>query len=162
MNVTLFYNLYSNGGASSTSNLETFSDVDIDDFNKTNFKTMIDQETQDNNLENTTEFLMDVEEMFENPTISLANRTKRQTPETLVGEKKGIYVSCHNAGGFTSSRQRWWYIALANCDTKGTGGIDVRFRFRMTNGAVGDFWSEHFSADEMCKLWFMSNDFVII
>lgn len=123
---------------------------------------MIDQETQDNNLENTTEFLMDVEEMFENPTISLANRTKRQTPETLVGEKKGIYVSCHNAGGFTSSRQRWWYIALANCDTKGTGGIDVRFRFRMTNGAVGDFWSEHFSADEMCKLWFMSNDFVII
>lgn len=142
-------------GSSSTSNLESFTDVEIDEFNKTspNFKTMIfDQGTQDNELENTTEFLADVEEMFDLPKFLLLNRTKRQSATGEASEKRRIYVSCHNAGGFTSSRQRWWYIALANCDTKGSGGIDVRFRFRMTNGAVGDFWSEHFSADEMCKL----------
>jgi hypothetical protein len=136
--------------SSSSSHLENFTDLEIDDFNKTspNYKTMIfDQEAQDNNLENTTEFMMDVEEMFEDPS-SIVNRTKRQT-ESQGTEKKTIYVSCHNAGGFTSSRQRWWYIAFANC---GNGkGIDVRYKFRMTNGAVGDFWSEHFSADEMCK-----------
>ncbi|CRL08386.1 CLUMA_CG021397, isoform A [Clunio marinus] len=60
-----------------------------------------------------------------------------------------VYVTCHNAGGFTSARQRWWYIALANCGN--AKGMDVRFKFRMTNGPPGDFWHEHFSADEMCK-----------
>lgn len=29
--------------------------------------------------------------------------------------------------------------------------MDVRFKFRMTNGALGDIWHEHFSADEMCE-----------
>jgi hypothetical protein len=144
----------SSSETSSSSHLENFADLEIDDFNKTspNFKSMVfDQEAQDNNLENTTEFMMDVEEMFEDASSTMfINRTKRQADSQGNNEKKTIFVSCHNAGGFTSSRQRWWYIALANC---GNGkGIDVRYKFRMTNGAVGDFWSEHFSADEMCKL----------
>lgn len=135
--------------------IDNFTDVDIEDFNSTipGFKTMVyDQEAQDNNLENTTDFKMDVEEMFDELIGSNSNRTKRQAfPRLFDTEKKqSILVSCHNAGGFTSSRQRWWYIALANCGSK--KGMDVRFKFRMTNGALGDFWHEHFSADEMCKI----------
>lgn len=139
--------------SSTTFSIGNFTDVDIEDFNTTisDFKTMIyDQESQDNNLENTTDFKLDVEEMFEGIGSS-ANRTKRQAfPRLFDTEKKqSILVSCHNAGGFTSSRQRWWYIALANCGSN--KGMEVRYKFRMTNGALGDFWHEHFSADEMCK-----------
>lgn len=139
--------------SSTTIGVDNFTDVDIEDFNSTipGYKTMVyDQEAQDNGLENTTDFKMDVEEMFDE-FIGNSNRTKRQTfPRIYDTEKKQtIYVSCHNAGGFTSSRQRWWYIALANCGSN--KGMDVRFKFRMTNGALGDFWHEHFSADEMCK-----------
>lgn len=145
---------YSTDMSSSTAfTLFNFTDVDIEDFNSTNYKTMVyDQESQDNNLENTTDFITDVEEMFDSIDIQSSNRTKRQTfPKIFDSEKKQtIFVSCHNAGGFTSSRPRWWYIALSNCGS--TKGMDVRFKFRMTNGALGDVWHEHFSADEMCKL----------
>lgn len=104
--------------SSTTFGFENFTEVDIEDFNSTitGYKTMIyDQETQDNNLENTTEFKREVEEMFED-TGNQSIRTKRQTfPRILEQEKKQtIYISCHNAGGFTSSRQRWWYIALVS------------------------------------------------
>lgn len=137
-----------------TFSMENFTDVDFEDFNATSpgYKTMIyDQETQTNNLENTTDFKLEVEEMFDDPDSQTSNRTKRQTFPHLfdVDRKQMIYVSCHNAGGFTSARQRWWYIALANCGS--TKGMEVRYKFRMTNGAIGDFWHEHFSADEMCK-----------
>lgn len=75
-------------------------------------------------------------------------------PESLKHfetEKSGtVTVICHNVGGFTSSRQRWWYIAVANCGSN--KGMDIRYKFKMTNGATGDFWHEHFSADEMCKI----------
>lgn len=140
---------YSTDMSSSTVfTLFNFTDVDIEDFNSTNYKTMVyDQESQDNNLEKT-----DVEEMFDSIDIQSSNRTKRQVfPNIYDKEKKQtVFVSCHNAGGFTSSRPRWWYIALANCGS--TKGMDVRFKFRMTNGPLGDVWHEHFSADEMCKL----------
>ena len=86
--------------------------------------------------------------MFENDNL---NRTKRQALPRFFeqSKKQTIIVSCHNTGTFTSARQRWWYIALANCGS--SKGIDVKFKFKMTNGQPGDFWHEHFSADEMCK-----------
>lgn len=149
--------------SSTTFSLDNFTDVDIEDFNMTNidYRTMVhDQETQDNELENTTDFRSDVEEMFDDPDVSNSNRTKRQAafPHMYDGERKQtIFVSCHNAGGFTSARQRWWYIALANCGSN--KGMEVRYKFRMTNGALGDFWHEHFSADEMCK--FHNNLFIV-
>lgn len=96
---------------STTFSIENFTDVDIEDFNSTSpdFKTMsFDQETQDNNLENTTDFRADVEEMFDEVENTGSNRTKRQA---FMGDRKqAIFVSCHNAGGFTSARQRWWYM----------------------------------------------------
>ena len=133
----------------------TFTDVDIENFNFTDsdYKTLIyDQSSQDNNLENTTEYRADVEEMFENDNL---NRTKRQALPRFFDQnkKQTIIVSCHNTGTFTSARQRWWYIVLANCGSN--KGIDVKFKFKMTNGPPGDFWHEHFSADEMCKLQFI-------
>lgn len=142
---------FSSTDSSSTAHgSENFTDVDIEDFKTMNidFRTMAyDQASQDNNLENSTEFRNYVEEMFGG--IG-SNRTKRQTPRLAEGDRKQtIFVTCHNAGGFKSARQRWWYIVLANCGS--TKGMDVRYKFRMTNGALGDFWHEHFSADEMCK-----------
>lgn len=132
--------------ASSTTEDLNFTDVDIENFNSTgsDFKTLVfDQNSEDNNLENTTEYRIDVEEMFEG-----SNRTKREI-RNYERERRQLIVSCHNTGGFTSARQRWWYIAIANCGSN--KGIDVRYRFKMTNGPPGDFWHEHFSADEMCK-----------
>lgn len=101
--------------SSTTFGIENFTDVDIEDFNSTipGFKTMVyDQEAQDNNLENSTDFKVDVEEMFDEVEQNGSNRTKRQvlTRSYDDDQKARIYVSCHNAGGFTSARQRWWYM----------------------------------------------------
>lgn len=30
-------------------------------------------------------------------------------------------------------------------------GIDINYQILMTNGPPGDYWQEHFSADEFCK-----------
>ena len=137
-------------------NIENFfgndSDVEtgFENHNGSNiYKTnLFDQEVFENNLENNTEYKTDVEEMFDGENKTRIRRAA--VPKLFDSEKKGtIIVTCHNAGGFTSSRQRWWYIALANCGS--TKGIDVKYKFRMTNGPLGDFWHEHFSADEMCK-----------
>lgn len=107
-----------------------------------------------NRLENDTGFQVDVEELFA-PESSTEHsngsdvRVRRSIP-LWSREKTGtIIVSCSNAGGFTTVRERWWYIAIANCGSD--KGIDIKYRFRMTNGPPGDFWHEHFSADEMCE-----------
>jgi hypothetical protein len=106
--------LNSNDMTSTTSGIENFTDIDIEDFDASGsgYKT-IDQETQDdNNLENTTDFRVDVEEMFDEVENMGSNRTKRQIfMRSYEGDRKQtIYVSCHNAGGFESKRSRWWYM----------------------------------------------------
>jgi hypothetical protein len=114
-----------------TPSTENFTFVDIEDFNMTNpiFRTMLfDQETQENNMENNTSyFRSEVEEMFDelDPQNS-SSRTKRQTLSRIFEpeRKQLFYISCHNAGGFTSVRPRWWYIALASCGSK--KGMDVK------------------------------------
>lgn len=105
-----------------------------------------------NRLENDTSFKDEVEELFSESSTENNVRVRRSVP--LLGrENTGtIIVSCSNAGGFTSVRERWWYIAVASCGSD--KGIDIKYRFRMTNGPPGDFWHEHFSADEMCKSLF--------
>lgn len=105
----------------------------------------------ENDLENGTEFINDVEELFASTNDDDSdNRMRRDVG--LNGFKKEnrgtVMVTCSNVGGFTSSRERWWYIAIANC--RSNKGLDIKYRFRMTNGPFGDFWHEHFSADEMC------------
>uniref|UniRef100_A0A182PW69 Uncharacterized protein n=1 Tax=Anopheles epiroticus TaxID=199890 RepID=A0A182PW69_9DIPT len=108
-----------------------------------------------NLLENSTDYRLLVEQLFpqadvigENDASSNGTRVPRAAAPSTGKFETRLIVSCSNFGSFTSSRERWWYIAIANCD--GTGkGLDVKYRFRMTNGPPGDFWHEHFSADEM-------------
>uniref|UniRef100_A0A182JN44 Uncharacterized protein n=1 Tax=Anopheles atroparvus TaxID=41427 RepID=A0A182JN44_ANOAO len=114
-----------------------------------------------NLLENSTDFRFLVEQLFpdgegssalwrEEPSEANGTmRERRAAPGTGSSRYDNrLIVSCSNFGSFTSSRERWWYIAIANCDGNGRG-LDVKYRFRMTNGPPGDFWHEHFSADEM-------------
>lgn len=116
----------------------------------------------ENKLENTTEYRMDVEEMFQKldnrrPIREVNNNNSERTskPEKLTPFKRRstretLIVRCHNAGTFFSARERWWYIAISNCGND--KGLDISYRFKMTNGQPGDFWSEHYSADEMRML----------
>lgn len=108
----------------------------------------------ENELENTTEYKLDVEELFEpskanellgdNVRVSRQRRSPFKLPQR--GTRETFIVKCHNAGSFVSSRERWWFIAISNCNSN--KGLDVKYKFKMTNGKSGDFWHEHFSADE--------------
>ncbi|CAH1099536.1 unnamed protein product [Psylliodes chrysocephalus] len=60
--------------------------------------------------------------------------------------RRGRTVTCHNARRFRSSRERWWFIVISNCN--GAKGINIKYKILMTNGPPGDYWHEHFSADE--------------
>lgn len=117
----------------------------------------------ENVLENTTDYKKDVEELFEPPKRMEhsgeddieTTRHRRSNPSNYHPTRTTYIVRCHNAGSFISSRERWWFIAIANC---GNGkGLDVKYRFKMTNGETGDFWHEHFSADERRKLLILQN-----
>lgn len=72
------------------------------------------------------------------------------TPE-LSGcvEDEDAIIRCSSYRRFRSSRPRWWFIALADCSSK--TGINVSYWISLTNGPHGNFWKEHFSADEFCK-----------
>lgn len=115
----------------------------------------------ENMLENTTEYKQDVEELFEPPkrierleSDIETSRQRRSNPSYPHPNRATYIVRCHNAGSFISSRERWWFIAVANCGN--SKGLDVKYRFKMTNGASGDFWQEHFSADERRKFPILS------
>lgn len=109
----------------------------------------------ENNLENSTEYRSDVEEMFQKldsrrpirQAGATSPRSEQIGPILRRKKRETLQVRCHNAGTFFSARERWWYIAVSNCG--GDKGLDITYRFKMTNGQPGDFWSEHYSADEM-------------
>ncbi|CAL8118713.1 unnamed protein product [Orchesella dallaii] len=62
--------------------------------------------------------------------------------ETITSTK----LVCTAKRNFRSARERWWFITVASCNN--TRGLDVKYKFRMSNGFKGDYWYEHFSADE--------------
>lgn len=103
-----------------------------------------------NSLENTTEYRKEVEELFESNAKESSVRqsaSSQRFSRRNRGTRETWLVRCHNGGKFSSARQRWWYIAISNCGSD--KGLDITYRFKMTNGPEGDFWSEHYSADEM-------------
>ncbi|KAK7868393.1 hypothetical protein R5R35_013680 [Gryllus longicercus] len=67
-------------------------------------------------------------------------------------------VSCSDQTTFLLARRRWWYIAASHCNS--SVGIYLKFKLRMTNGNEGDFWHEHFSADELYILPILMSFFV--
>lgn len=106
----------------------------------------------ENELENTTEYKSLVEELFEPPKKDdeEIRRHRRSNPFKYARSRESFIVKCHNAGSFISSRERWWFIAISNCNSD--KGLDIKYKFKMTNGKTGDFWHEHFSADERREL----------
>lgn len=68
--------------------------------------------------------------------------------EPTKPRKSNRKVICRHSRRFRSSRERWWFIAVSNCN--GTRGIDVNYKILMVNGPTDDYWHHHFSADEFC------------
>lgn len=104
-------------------------------------------------------------------TIRLSPIKKRSVPTKAAKtsrKKSGRFINCHNARRFRSARERWWFIAVSNCKAAKVHpaklilskkleiilfkGIDLNYQLLMTNGPPGDYWREHFSADEFCML----------
>ncbi|XP_054711897.1 transmembrane protein 145-like [Uloborus diversus] len=56
------------------------------------------------------------------------------------------WIHCHSRRTFQSRRERWWFIAISNCDSK--QGLFMRYRITMTNDEH-NLWFKHFSADEL-------------
>ncbi|KAJ1520514.1 hypothetical protein ONE63_003637 [Megalurothrips usitatus] len=69
-------------------------------------------------------------------------RGRKQAPAVV----RRHILTCHNVRRFRSARERWWFLAISNCNA--SKGLNVHYRFLMTNGQPGDYWHEHFSADE--------------
>lgn len=153
--VTTTSSVWEAEGSGSGAYEEISLDTDADVFNATEEGfILLARDSNDglftgNRLENDTSFRADVEELFSESSTEDNIRVRRSISLFSRENTGTIIVSCSNAGGFTSVRERWWYIAIANCGSD--KGIDIKYRFRMTNGPPGDFWHEHFSADEMCK-----------
>ncbi|XP_064470487.1 transmembrane protein 145-like [Ornithodoros turicata] len=61
-----------------------------------------------------------------------------------IGEGKMFY-KCVAQRRFRSVRERWWYIAISNCNS--TKGLMLNYTLRMYN-SNDDYWYRHFSADE--------------
>lgn len=69
---------------------------------------------------------------------------------SLFTRGKQIWYNCTDERKFLSYRERWWYLALANCNS--TNGLYVEYRIWMTNGDPENFWFYQFSADEFLIL----------
>ncbi|KAG6459562.1 hypothetical protein O3G_MSEX011452 [Manduca sexta] len=116
---------------------------------------------------NKSENLKDVEILFENnkngqrikrSNFELIERYRRRRLNSESHGSNGrrsekmekLLVSCHNTRRFRSARERWWFIAISNCDSP--KGLEIKYKFLMTNAPDGDFWHTHFSADEFYVL----------
>lgn len=77
----------------------------------------------------------------------------------VTSQNKNYIISCHNTRRFHSARPRWWFLAVSHCNA--TNGLNLKYKFLMTNGSPGELWKEHFSADEFYILPLLGTFFVI-
>ena len=66
---------------------------------------------------------------------------------TIFGKN---YIQCRSSRSFATARDRWWFIAVSNCNS--TKGLQLSYKFLMTNGEKDDMLHYHFSADEFYLL----------
>ncbi|KAF5277848.1 hypothetical protein FQR65_LT15911 [Abscondita terminalis] len=89
--------------------------------------------------------------------LNVTTTTKTSTTKAPVNKRhvqnyypsappRNRVIICQTSKRFQSIRERWWFIAVSNCN--GTKGIHIKYRILMTNGPPGDYWHEHFSADQ--------------
>lgn len=69
------------------------------------------------------------------------------TNMTTVPIKVVPMIECYGSRAFLSRRERWWFIAVSNCDS--LKGLRLKYRIIMTNDNVTS-WNRHFSADQLC------------
>ncbi|KAK2170992.1 hypothetical protein NP493_1119g00060 [Ridgeia piscesae] len=60
------------------------------------------------------------------------------------------FYRCQNSRKFSSSRARWWYFVLADCDSN--KGLRLKYKLTMTNAPKGHTFFRQFSADEFYVL----------
>lgn len=65
-------------------------------------------------------------------------------------EYNQTWYRCIHHRTFQSYRERWWFIAVGNCDSR--KGLWLRYSISMTN-SNHEGWLRHFSADQFCELW---------
>ncbi|XP_040566711.1 transmembrane protein 145 [Lepeophtheirus salmonis] len=64
--------------------------------------------------------------------------------------KSSVSMHCKGTRNFKTVRERWWFVAISNCNS--TKGLRLSYRFLMTNGEKDDLLHHHFSADEFYLL----------
>ncbi|KAI6235271.1 Transmembrane protein [Aphelenchoides besseyi] len=83
---------------------------------------------------------------------------------TYAKDDKSEWINCTGSRSFYSRRPRWWYLALANCDS--INGLYLDYNILMTNGKPSNRWFYHFSFDEFYSLpiciFFMIVDIIIL
>jgi len=63
-----------------------------------------------------------------------------------VRRDNSSYFRCRGSRNFKTARERWWFIAVSNCQS--AQGLKLRYKFWLTNGKTWDYLHFHFSADE--------------
>lgn len=82
--------------------------------------------------------------------LNMNNSLVNMTTMTTTNPEKGrIIIECRSNRTFASTRERWWFIAISNCDSK--KGLRLKYRITMTNDQSPGSWIKHFSADQLCK-----------
>ena len=76
-----------------------------------------------------------------------------------IVKKSATVLRCTGKRTFNTIRDRYWYIVISNCDS--TKGLNIRYKFKMTNGKKSDIFSHHFSADQNWTLQILIGSSII-